>query len=75
MMSVYRLAQNLEIKFWKAVIPVMAEEGPLMKTIQSIKKFSPSKPRNIALLIMIWAAIGFVSGVILGRLIVIFQIL
>jgi hypothetical protein len=75
MMSVYRLAQNLEIKFWKAVIPVMAEEGPLMKTIQSIKKFSPSKPRNIALLIMIWAAIGFVSGVILGRWIVIFQIL
>ena len=75
MMSVYRLAQNLEIKFWKAVIPVMAEKGPLMKTIQSIKKFSPSKPRNIALLIMIWAAIGFVSGVILGRLILIFQIL
>ena len=75
MMSVYRLAHHLEIKFWNAVIPVMAEEGPLMKTIRSIKQITPTKPRNIALLILIWAAIGFVSGVILGRLILIFQIL
>jgi hypothetical protein len=74
-MSIYRLAENFEIKFWNAIIPVMAEEGPLMKTIRSIKQISPSKPRNIALLILIWAAIGFVSGVILGRLILIFQIL
>jgi hypothetical protein len=75
MMSVYRLAQNLEIKFWNTVIPVMAEEGPLMKTIRSFKHITPTKPRNIALLLLIWAAIGFVSGVILGRLILLFQIL
>jgi hypothetical protein len=74
-MSIYRFAQNFEIKFWNAVIPVISEEGPLMKTIRSIKQIAPSKPRNIALLILIWAAIGFVSGVILGRLILIFQIL
>jgi hypothetical protein len=74
-MSIYRLAQSFEIKFWNAIIPVMAEEGPLMKTIQSIKQITPSKPRNIAVLILIWAAIGFVSGVILGRLIVMLQIL
>jgi hypothetical protein len=74
-MSVYRLAHNFEIKFWNAIIPVMAEEGPLMKTIRTLKQIMPTKPRNIALLIMIWAAIGFVSGVILGRLILIFQIL
>ncbi|MBW6465032.1 MAG: hypothetical protein K0B06_00825 [Brevefilum sp.] len=74
-MSIYRLAQNFEIKFWNAVIPVISEEGPLMKTIRSIKQIAPSKPRNIALLILVWAAIGFVSGVILGRLILIFQIL
>jgi hypothetical protein len=75
MMSVYRLAHNLEIKFWNVIIPVMAEEGPLMKTIRSIKQITPTKPRNIALLILIWAAIGFVSGVILGRLMMILQIL
>jgi hypothetical protein len=75
MMSVYRLAQNLEIKFWNVIIPVMAEEGPLMKTIRSLKQITPTKSRNIALLILIWAAIGFISGVILGRMILIFQIL
>ena len=74
-MSVYRLANNLEIKFWNIIIPVMAKEGPLMKTIRSIKQITPTKPRNIARLILIWAAIGFVSGVILGRLMMILQIL
>lgn len=75
MMTVYRLAQDLEIKFWNAIIPVMQKEGPLMKTIRTMKRFSQNKAVNIILLILIWAAIGFVSGMIVGRIIWLFQIL
>jgi hypothetical protein len=74
-MTIYRLAQDLEIKFWNAIIPAMQKEGSLMKTIRTAKRFSQNKAVNIILLIIIWAAIGFVSGMIVGRVIWLFQIL
>ena len=74
-MTIYRLAQNLEIKFWNLIIPVMEEEGPLMKTIRSVKRVSREKHNLIAVLILIWAAIGFITGMIIGRVILLLQIL
>lgn len=74
-MTIYRLAKNFEIRFWNVMIPVMEEEGPIMKTIHAMKRVSRGKPGLIALLVFIWAAIGFVSGMIIGRVIVLFQLL
>ena len=74
-MMIYRLAQNIEIQFWNMIIAVMEVEGPLMKTIRSVKRASRTKPSLIAVLILIWAAIGFVTGLIIGRVILLLQLL
>jgi hypothetical protein len=74
-MTINQLTQNLEIRLWSIIIPFIEENGPLMKTIRSAKRVSHDKPGLIALLILVWAAIGFVSGVILGRLFMLLQIL
>lgn len=63
------MAQDIEIKFWNAIIPVMTDEGILMKTFRVINKAVQGKIFNIVMLILIWAAIGFVSGMLIGRLI------
>ncbi|MFU8827171.1 MAG: hypothetical protein ACNA70_06735 [Brevefilum sp.] len=72
-MTINRMAQNIEIKFWNAIIPVMTDEGILMKTFRVTKKAVQEKVFNILMLILLWAAIGFVSGVLIGRILWIVQ--
>jgi hypothetical protein len=74
-MTIYRITQGIEIKFWNIITPMMSDEGVLMKTIRSTKRGVRGQPLNIALLILIWAAIGFVSGMLIGRIILILQLL
>ena len=74
-MTIYRITQGIEIKFWNIVTPMMSDEGALMKTIRYGKRGMRGQPLNIALLILIWAAIGFVSGMLIGRIILILQLL
>jgi hypothetical protein len=74
-MTIYRITQGIEIKFWNLVILLMEDEGPLMKTIRSINQTTGKSVVNILLLILVWAAIGFISGMIIGRFILMFQLL
>jgi hypothetical protein len=74
-MTIFHITQTIEIKFWNAIIPVIEKEGILMKTIRSIKQISSEKAVRIAMLILIWAAVGFVSGMVIGRIILLLQIL
>ncbi len=74
-MSIYHLSQNIEMKFWKLITPIMDEEGSLMKTLHSAKRAVRTKLIHIALLVIVWAAIGFVSGMLIGRVIWILQVL
>lgn len=74
-MTIYQITQGIEIKFWNVITPFMSEEGVLMKTIRAAKRQTERKPINTALLILIWAAIGFVSGMLIGRIIIILQLL
>jgi hypothetical protein len=74
-MTIYRLTQHIEIQFWNLVILLMEDEGPLMKTIRSINQTTGKSVINILLLILVWAAIGFISGMIIGRFILMFQLL
>ena len=74
-MTIYQIAQSVEIKFWNVIIPIIEEEGPLMKTMHSMKRFIQSKPSYVALLVLVWSAIGFVTGMIIGRILWILQII
>lgn len=74
MMTIHKLAQNFEMKFWDIVTPFMADEGPIMKTINVINGVIKSRAGYLALLIFVWAGVGFVSGLILGRLFWMIQI-
>ena len=74
-MTIHKLAQNFEMKFWDIVIPFMADEGPVMKSINVIKDAIRSREGFITLLLLVWGAVGFVSGLVLGRLIELIQIL
>jgi len=73
-MTIHRISQKAEIKFWDAVIPIMEEEGPLMKTFQIFYKFIHTKAGYITFLILLWSAIGFIIGMILGRIVGYYQI-
>jgi len=68
-MTIHKLAKNLEIKFWDALIPIMEEKGPIMKIKQFLYGIIHSKPGYLALLILIWGAVGFVAGMLIGRII------
>lgn len=74
-MTIHKLAQNFEMKFWDLVIPFMADEGPVMKSINVIKDLIRSRESFMTLLLLVWAAVGFVSGLVLGRLIELIHIL
>ncbi len=74
-MTIYRLAQTIEIKFWNVIIPVIEEGGPLMKIMPSIKSVFRAKQSQIAMLVLVWSAIGFVTGMIIGRLLWMLQII
>lgn len=69
-----RFTQAVEIKFWTAITPIMTDEGFLMKMMRATKQAIHNKALNIAVLILVWAAIGFVTGMIIGRLIFMFQL-
>ncbi len=73
-MTVQKLVQHCELKFWGVVITIMAESGFLMKITRFFSSIIHSKPASVILLFLIWAAIGFVSGLILGKIIWIFQL-
>ena len=74
-MSIYHITQDIELKFWKLIISIMDEEGPLMKTLHTTTQAARTKLIHIALLVIVWAAIGFISGMLIGRVIWILQVL
>lgn len=74
-MTIYQMTENLEIKLWNVIIPFMDCKGPMMKIITLIKHVYQSKIGYLILLIFVWAKIGFFSGLIIGRLIGMLQLL
>lgn len=74
MMTIHKLAQNFEMKFWDIVTPFMADEGPIMKSTNFVKGVIQSRAGFLTLLLFVWAGVGFVSGLVLGRIIWMIQI-
>jgi hypothetical protein len=73
-MSLYEVTQICEIKFWNMVIPIMDKEGALMKIFRFIQKFLKSRVGYLLFLFTTFAAVGFLLGMVMGRVIWIVQI-
>lgn len=74
-MTINQIADVFEIKFWNIIIPFMEEKGPIMKIIRWFKKLINSKAGFLILLFLVWAAVGLIFGLTLGRVIWMFQLL
>jgi len=73
-MSIHNITQDVEIRFWNLLINMMAEEGPISKLVKFIKGFMDSRIGSLALLIVVWASVGFIAGLIIGKIVALIQV-
>jgi len=66
-------SNSFELKFWTMVIRLMEEDGILMKTTGLIKRVVHTKVGLLIFLFFVLSMIGFLSGLILGRVFLFFQ--
>lgn len=68
-MSAQKIAQKFEVKFWELITPIMSNKGPLMKVKAFFYRTLHSKPGYLIVLMVVWGAVGFVAGLLIGRVI------
>ncbi len=66
-------AQKFEMKLWNLLIPVMESKGPLMNSLILFRKILNNRLIYLVLLLFLWAKIGFIAGMVTGRLVLLFQ--
>lgn len=74
-MALLKVVQLLEINIWRLLILLLQEEGPLMKIFHWLRRVTQTKSGYLTVLIVVWSAIGFVFGLVLGRIIWMLQLL
>jgi nitrate reductase NapE component len=74
-MSLQQNCLQFEIKIWDMIIPFIEENGPLRTIIDRVKRVMRTRIIKFAVLIFIWAKVGFIFGLVLGRIIWMFQLL
>lgn len=74
-MTVNELTQYVEIRIWNLVIALIEQANPLMKVIQSSNQQRLAKNVLFLRLLIVWAAVGFVTGLIIGRIIWMMQLM
>jgi hypothetical protein len=62
------------MKFWHFVIDMLDEDGPIVTFIQFFKRIMDTRIGSLALLIIVWASVGFIAGLIIGKLVSLIQI-
>jgi len=67
-MVIYKLANHVEMNIWKVIISGMEKEGIIMKFTGWFFRFIHTKFGYLLLLISIWGAVGFISGLLIGRI-------
>jgi hypothetical protein len=67
-----RLVRKMEMKFWDTVTPLMDSDGPILKSKRFVYKTIHSKAGFM--LVLVWSAVGFVSGLLIGKVISIFPL-
>jgi hypothetical protein len=73
-MSIHNITQDFEMKFWHFVIDMLDEDGPIVTFIQFFKRIMDTRIGSLALLIIVWASVGFIAGLIIGKLVSLVQI-
>ena len=74
-MTVNELTQYVEIRIWNLVIALIEQANPIMKVIQSSNQQRLAKNVLFLRLLIVWAAVGFVTGLIIGRIIWMMQLM
>lgn len=69
-----RMIRKMEVKFWDTVTPLMDENGPILKTKRMFSKTIHSKAGFMGLLVLIWSAVGFTAGLVIGKVISLFPL-
>lgn len=72
-MGIYRLPRHLEISFWKTILPAMEKEGLIMKITHNLYRIIHTKLGYMLLLIIVWGAVGFVLGLLMGQVLLLFE--
>lgn len=72
-MALLRLSNFFEIRFWTILIRLMEEDGLIMNLTHGIKRLVHTKAGLMVFLFFVLSAIGFLSGLLLGRLYLIIQ--
>lgn len=73
-MVLLKVLQILEINFWGVLILLFQKEGPLMKMAEWLQGIMQKKSGYIAVMILVWSAIGFLLGIVLGRILWMLQL-
>jgi hypothetical protein len=69
-----RLIRKMEVKFWDTVTPLMDDNGPILKTKKVLNKTIHSKTGFLGILILVWSAVGFTAGLLIGKVISLFPL-
>ena len=65
----------MEMNFWNFIILMFQEEGPVMRVVHWLKYVMQTKGGMLTVLLVVWAAVGFLIGLVLGRIIWMLQLL
>jgi hypothetical protein len=74
-MTIAELAQTFESKFWLIVIPILDANGPVLKMMDYSRRLMRTRAGFLCFLFTVWAAVGFMLGLVLGKMIWIVQAL
>lgn len=67
-MTYEKKSHSLENKLWGYAIRIMKEDGLLFRGIKWISTVSHSRAGFYALCVLVWAAVGFLLGLVLGKI-------
>jgi hypothetical protein len=72
-MSLKKFAQSFEVKFWDRFIPAMNESPFIQGVINILYQITHSKPGYITVIFLIWCLIGFLTGLVVAKLLFLMQ--
>ncbi len=68
-MSFQNFIQSCEMKFWDVVTPVLGHQGAIVKFNSFISSLRLDKTRYLFFLIAVCGSVGFVAGLLIGKII------
>ena len=63
----------LENKLWGVAIKIMNDDGIILNSIKWVSDIIHSKAGFFSLCLVVWAAVGFLLGLVLGKIYWFFQ--